>query len=319
MSMNSGRTRGRSLIGVTAALFLLGSGAGCASDREESPAVAADRAAATDIELPVDAYSHSVPETGRILRARRLLTDKCMRRFGFDPPADLATIELATRNRVDDFGFYGNKRRYGVTLMEVAEKYGYHPVSIVEGTAQLVLAKEKSVQARPSSELGRLALTGGSADGEGERPRVNGRVVPTHGCAGQADAEIAPAGQIGDAQLVSKIARDSYERSMSDPAVTKGFSAWSACMRARGYTYSSPRVAGTNFKTEIRAVSPREVAAAKADVACKEQTRLVEIWRGFENRHQRAQIDRHAKEFNKIEKDRRAQMKRVTEIIADES
>lgn len=314
----------QAIAGIGAAVLLIGLAAGCTrtgtgadgegAARDGPTAVAAG--ATDDLALPIDGYAYTVPETGQLLRARQILIGGCMRRFGFTYTTDPAQTDQQQQNRVKDFGRHGNKRRYGVTSVTAATRYGYHLVSAMDGTRQSLPAKQKDGGSGQSSAARQLVLSGTAPAGQQPAGQINGVKVPKGGCTGEADTKITDNKQLGEADLVAQIARDSYERSLTDPAVSAAFTAWAGCMRAKGYSYPSPRKAGSDFDIHTRTVPAAEIAAAKTDVGCKQQTRLIEVWSAFEIKFQNDQIDRHAEELKEIRTDHDARMKRVAEIIA---
>jgi hypothetical protein len=67
---------------------------------------------------------------------------------------------------------------------------------------------------------------------------------------------------------------------VDDPRVVKADKAWSGCMAARGYRYSTPSeaISDPQWRRSGGAVpSPAEVSAATSDVACKIKTNLVGV------------------------------------------
>jgi hypothetical protein len=102
---------------------------------------------------------------------------------------------------------------------------------------------------------------------------------------------------------------------MHDPAVLAAFGQWSRCMEARGYRYPAPAAAGAEFDVDSPRIPPAEIAAAEADVACKQQTNLIDVWHGFEVGYQRDRITAQRTAFDRARKDHDAQMRRVDQVI----
>jgi len=276
--------------------------------------------AAGEMVLPIDAYGVRIAERTQLGRARTVLIGQCVRRFGFsfDAAAGAAGSEQAAQNDVKDLGVYGNKRRYGVTSAAVAAKYGYHLESVVDRTAPGDERKEDPHGFGRMTPALQAVLRGKTASGA-RPPAVDGQQVPPKGCMGEAETKLAEAGappSFNMAELVGKIRADSFAASLTDPKVTATFAKWSACMRGKGYDFPMPLEASRDFDLEGRGVTPREIATAKADVACKEQTDLIEIWYGFESRYQQKQIDRQVEELEQIKKEHAARMRVVAEILA---
>jgi hypothetical protein len=275
-----------------------------------------------ELTFSIDEYVPTVAERAQLGQARTLLIGKCLRRFGFafDSAAATAKAERALDNDVKDLGLRGNKRRYGVLTEQAATRYGYHLESTVDGTADK-LAKGGADphgfgQLTPAMQA---VLTGKTAEGQ-RPPPVNGVEVPEGGCEGEANAKLAEAGgppSFNLPVLVSKIRADSFTASLTDPGVTAAFAAWSACMRAKGYDYPMPLEVARDFDVEnTPAVSPAETATALADVTCKKETKLVDVWFGFESRYQQAQIERNAEELKRIKEENAARMKVVVDVVS---
>ena len=274
------------LLTVAAAAALL---AGCAADPPAAAPPPPD--AHGDIVLPADAYAFTLPETGQIDLARELLAGKCMQRLGYAFDADAARREIAAgnRNTVTDLGWYGNKRRYGVTDPAIAARYGYHLVTLTLGGTS------------PAPGLGTVT------------PAM--RTALTGTCTREAATALSPDGVVGEADVVASLGGESFRASLRSPAVTAVFAQWSACMLEKGYHYASPTVAGTEFDVDNPRITPAEKAAASTDVACKERTHLPDIWRGFETTDQNQQIARNRTAFAAAKAAHDAEMRRVAAII----
>ncbi|MFC0113980.1 hypothetical protein [Kibdelosporangium aridum] len=234
--------------------------------------------ASGDFFLPVDAYALTVQDSVLIGHARDLLVDDCMSRLGVE--TDLASRSAPKADReAENFGHYGNRRRYGITNADIAKAYGYHLVG----------------QATEKLDTRQLS--------------------PAVSCIREADAILAGPAGLGEAELVGKISRDSYQSSMTDPSVTQAFTAWSECMKAKGYHHANPIEVVASFDIDNPVVSPLELATAETDIACKHQTHLIEIWHGIEARHQSAEISKHASQLETIKARHKEVVGRATQVI----
>jgi hypothetical protein len=262
--------------------------AGCAS----SPAAAPPRPDTHgDFVLPADTYAFTLPEIGRIDLAKQLLIGKCMQRLGypFDAAAARRDIAAGNRNTVTDLGWYGNRRRYGVTDPAVAARYGYH--------------------------LETPSLGGGpAAPGLGTVTAAMRRSL-TGSCTPEATTALSPDGVVAESDVVADVSARSFRESMHDPAVLAAFGQWSRCMGAKGYRYPAPAEAGAEFDVDSPHIPAAEIAAAEADVACKQQTDLIDGWHGFEVRYQQDRIAAQRTAFDLAKKDHDAQMRRVDQVI----
>ncbi len=267
------------------ALLVLGLVTGCsavAAVPAPSPAPPAD-VVTGDLELPINAYRSNAWETGELILARALLIDDCLTRSGPRHRAapDQAGSERQTRNRIADFGFHGNKRRYGVTSAEDARRYGHHLPTSVNGAEAAQPEKAPPGQAACAAEAGKtLAL------------------------------------ESGDAELARGIASASFTESLGNPRLAKAVTAWSGCMKAKGVEQKDPLTAVSAFDLN-GAPTQRELATATADVACKQQTGVVETWREVETEYQNARIAEHQDELRTILDEHTQLMKRVAAVIAE--
>ncbi|GAB3976835.1 hypothetical protein GCM10029978_064840 [Actinoallomurus acanthiterrae] len=309
---------------VVAIAVLFGVAAGCGSGVD--PVAEADHAASIatthggssgiEIVLPINAYEYTVPERDQIGWARDILIGECMRGFDFsyDAAADAAQNRRLARMDMQDLGFYGNKRRYSVIDMATAASYGYHLISTTTGAPSTV------DQTNPHG-LGRLSatktvvMTGYGPDGKPVSRSATGRRIPAGGCVGVADAKLVGSGSVGEAKPVSELAARSFDQSLKNVKVTAAFRAWSSCMAGRGDHYTSP-LDKTGFNIDIKTVSPQETATAQADVACKQQTHLVDTWFNVELAYQKNWIEKHADEFHKAKTDHDRTMITVSRIIS---
>ncbi|MCM0676613.1 hypothetical protein NCC78_18250 [Micromonospora phytophila] len=308
-------SRRRAATSMAALAVLAATVTGCGADDAASTgggAPAATPAAGGEVVLPIDAYALTTVDVGRLGHARTLLAGDCMRRFGFT--FDAQAVEADLRDQVKDVGLHGNLRRYGVTDDAVATRYGYHLASTVEAPAAA------TGEARSDHGLGQLTaakeavLFGTTADGKA-LAQVGGQQVPRGGCLGEARTRIADAGQLGESAVVSRISAESFQRSLNDPAVTAAIGRWSACMKAQGHSYPSPLEVAATFDLENPTVAAKEVATARADVACKRQVDLVTVWTRFEETYQKSQIEKHAQELQRLKADRAEQLKRVSAVV----
>ena len=310
-------------LSVVAGLFLV---TGCSADEKPT---ANDRdgqrqgdgtsASADDLVLPIDAYGLTTEEAGALARARELLVGDCLREYGFtvDSAAAVARSERSARLMIDSFGLHGNKRRYGVVSMEVANKYGYHLPAKVEGGAGAPITKKDAdiYGSGPMTPAKEMVLSGRPTAGSASLPEVNGKRVPPTGCIGKADSQIAKTGSTGQADLVARIRAESFDSSVVDPAVTKAIGTWSECMKVKGYDVKRPEDATGAFK-DTAPVTAREIAMAQADVTCKQSTGLVEAWRNVEIEYQKRKIESHAAELQAIKDSNADQLRRASEALA---
>lgn len=266
--------RATAIVSFAASVVLSLTACGSTDVSEDTHPVSSD-----DLFLPIDAYALTFDEGSLISHARNILVDECTSRLGFETNY----AEYSANQTNEDFGRYGNRRRYGITRTDIASRYGYHLATDVDHAAS----------------------------------DQQGLPAEAYGCLGEADARLFGATQQSEADLTARISRDSYQASLTDPAVTEAFAAWSRCMAGKGHDYRSPLDVASDFDIDNQPVTPPEVATAQADVACKQRTRLVETWHGFEVRHQTAEISEHTQELQTIRDQHDDIVDRANQVIRE--
>jgi hypothetical protein len=251
----------------------------------KSPALSGGSTAEPRVEytsrLPIARYSYTDAESALIDSAKHLLTARCLRTFGIDytPPEP----EPVTDRPAD--------RRYGLSSESEAAALGYHPD----------LGPPQPGPDLPDDALRVFYGNRGADPNSGEKVVYKGKEVPPNGCFGQSVAELSqkyddPAA----AETARRIAVRSYDDSLTAPTVKEGFRKWSACMRTSGFRYSTPIDALNDpaFRTET--ASKKEKQTALADVRCKKETGLLDIWFTAESALQRAEMRKNAESLEKL-------------------
>ncbi|MEU4170860.1 hypothetical protein AB0F46_28770 [Streptomyces sp. NPDC026665] len=284
------------LLALAAVLLGCSSGSGAGEDggragTQKSPAAteaarggtAAERSPTFTDRLPIARYSYTEAESTSIESAQQILTRRCMRTFGiaYEPPApEPGTPEPA-------------ERRYGLSSAAEAARLGYHPDRNAASPSDRTDLSEDAL-------LVFYGRRGGERSG-GERITYKGRTVPVEGCYGQAVGTLAKRYDDGaGAAVASRIASDSYQDSLADPSVKDGFGKWSRCMRGSGYRYTTPMDPLDKRAFQGREISAEEKETATADVRCKEETGLLDIWFKAESRIQRSAIEGNKKALERL-------------------
>ncbi|MEV7419134.1 hypothetical protein [Streptomyces sp. NPDC089919] len=286
--------------------------AGCSAGRPVSTAplagaadpvaVAPQRADPSTWTLPMQAYRPTAEQDRTITDAETTLVERCLAGFGvaWRPPAELPPI--GPRNLLD--------WRYGIHDRAAAAAYGYQVDPRQQARYDAALrAEEQRPGLAPDAQI---ALAGtdappellAQAGPEARRGRVAGRKVPAGGCLGEARRTLGSDTR-GVSPLVQRLTNSSYPQSMAAPAVKAVFARWSACMRAKGFTYPAPMAANDDpqFRPRPQGPSAKEIATAVADIDCRVAHRVAETWHTAEAAAQRRSIADHAGE---LAADRRA-------------
>ncbi|MEE4543460.1 hypothetical protein V2S66_15945 [Streptomyces sp. V4-01] len=231
--------------------------------------------------LPLEAYMETYPETVTIGTAIDKLTERCMARYGF-------SLTLPPRGTLPPPNYDDSNmaRRYGITEPDKAAKFGYTLGDEGEdgtGGPQLML-----------TDAARTVLTGrtGSAPSAPKAPSYQGKALPDGGCKAEAARKVG-ADRV-DPTLASRLDAASLDKSQADAGVQQVVTAWSACMKSRGYTIDTPLNAPRLAPyVHGRPVGPKAIQVATADIACKKQTGLVKTWFGVESAIQRQQVEQN--------------------------
>jgi hypothetical protein len=215
--------------------------------------------------LPLQDYSLSAGQIQQTDRARLVLIDHCMRRFGFRYHRELPKPPHGST----DLG-----RRYGLTDLALAARNGYR------------LTAPKAPKRPELSAVEDAVLLGGGA------PAVGAVTVPRGGCLDEANRRLdakAPPG--ADIQLGQRMMFDSFTRSQQDSRVKQAFTTWNRCMAESGYHYPSP-LAPFGDRT-LQQDAKRGVQVATADVRCKQRSNVVGIWFTVESAYQQRMIEQN--------------------------
>ncbi|MEW1694151.1 hypothetical protein ACIQCR_16375 [Streptomyces sp. NPDC093249] len=260
----------------------------------------------TGLSFPLDGYATTDEQRRKLEQAQSRVTSDCMTRFGF-------TYELPVTP--SPTGGAGNSRRYGLTDAAQAARYGYVPNRGARPPAKTA--------ARTLSATGRLALNGPEFKGaqpmsleesraEDSGKTLDGRKVPVGGCLREGYLTVyAPKKGALDSMFVTNLVMDANSRSREDSRVVAAVKAWSACMAEKGYKVDEPVSPQSDLGLDPNGYgSPRAVAAARQDVACKERANLVGVWYTVESAYQKRGIEQNAEALNqaKTELDERLKL-----------
>jgi hypothetical protein len=277
-----------------------GGPAGAAKSPTASGGSSAERQVTYTNRLPMAHYSYTVAENTAIESAQHVLTRRCLKTYGiaYEPPKQAPDAPKPA------------DRRYGLSSASEAARFGYHP-------------NRDAAQLPEGPQLSGDALTvfygkRGAPQGGGEKLVYKGKEVPDDGCFGQSVAQLSkeyddPAG----AAVASRIATESYEDSLADPAVKEGFRKWSACMRNSGFRYSSPMDPLNTAAFQSDDISEKEKRTATADVRCKKETRLLDIWFKAETGIQKADIEKNSEALEKLRTAHQEKAEAARRIIAE--
>lgn len=289
----------RNLVMATALVVIFGT-AGCGSDSEQAREPTLGQIAqvrgASDLVLPLDAYEPTAEQQRTLSEAHDRLVRDCGRRFGF---------EVRTAATTDVVDSTDHQRRFGILLLSDATRYGYR-VPAEAGAGQ-------SGEASPTDTGSRQADGWNPSDDEFVAVRgqdrhtgrskvgtvINGVEVPTGGCAGEAGRKLsegvrgAPSPDL--MTLPTTLANGAHTEAERDSRVRTAFKNWSGCMSRAGFQYGNPWQ--PNDHDWGPKVSPEEITTATADVKCRQETALVDLWLAVETAYQTRAIEKHRDEL----------------------
>ncbi|MGB2568994.1 hypothetical protein ACPFP2_11140 [Micromonospora citrea] len=293
MSKSLSRSIRAGLLGIV--LLVAGAGCGAAgaprTDPSAEPRVGPTLSLVdlTKFSLPLDRFVLSPVNLTLSTRAEFILTDDCMKRFGLALPPQVASGDPSMNY----------SRRYGIFDEALAAKRGYR------GPAD---SGPKVTPLTPQAEA--------VATGQGQRSYA-GKQVPEGGCVGEARRVLMEGvREVPARDLGSVLANESWERSKQDSRVRAVFTSWSSCMKLKGYDYADPMAAVGNPVFGTKEPSPEEIKVAVADVRCKREANVVNVWATVETAYQEMALKQHSKELAAIRAHFEAQERNAEKIIA---
>lgn len=246
--------------------------------------------------FPIDAYLLTDDQAIEFDQATNVLTEQCMKQFGFayTAPAPNILPDTATDTNAP--------RRYGISDAAQVARLGYHPPPNAPGSKNTGL-----------TPAGLMVLTGDAetdASPSAKPPaEYAGRTFPAGGCVGQARAQLtAHGGSVNSDPVAEQINNESLALSQREPQVVAAVKQWSACMARSGYHYAAPYDAGNDPQWDTPSPSAKEIRTASTDVACKAQANLVGIWYAVESQLQREMITANQQHLNQVKAGIAAQM-----------
>ncbi|MET9897218.1 hypothetical protein [Streptomyces sp. NPDC006446] len=282
---------------------------GCAEGAGENigaggGSVARDVVTEADIVLPVSAYLFTREQQALVDTANSTLASDCMKRFGFDWP-----VKKAEPVKVVN-------RRYSVVGEKVAAEHGYHVIPSA-GDAEHAEGAVSSGAKFPPEAYMIYGAKGGKA---GASDSYQGKDIPQGGCLGEAGRKLGldkvqdpTKGKIG---LLS-IDFSSFGKAQKAPEFKKAQDEWVACMKKAGYQHTTFLQPAEKYASQGESASPQEKAVAKADVKCKQETKLATVLLRLETQIQNDYIEQNAAGFAEIKKDQGAVIKSANEALAN--
>ncbi|MGW1224037.1 hypothetical protein [Streptomyces sp. NPDC001478] len=317
-----GRLRAVCLAAAVAAVLT-----GCSSSDDGSGAGSGEPAVAdtprmtltAGARLPLDAYERSEDDVYALAKAQNVLTEQCMKRYGFtyDAPDPMPPTHDRPNARVFGLVDAGEAARYGYGSMLRPGAAPAKPKTAVLGeTAKSVLFGPK--EAKGAKALAGMPMSQTAAEKKKSGLVVNGRAVPMGGCLRESYLKLyAPTSSSVDIMYVFNLKGEAESRALSDSRVKKATRAWSACMKKAGYVTAAPASAARDlgFSGEA-ATGPRAVTAAKADVACKAEVNYAGIRFAVQSAYEKRSADRNAETLGLLRKQAQDRLRLASELTS---
>ncbi|MFD5413521.1 hypothetical protein [Streptomyces nojiriensis] len=235
--------------------------------------------------LPLDGYSSTSSEYYAWQVATQDQWRSCMAQYGFKkfgPPEP--SLQVASGAADSDMG-----RRYGIADLEAAKTRGYHLPEMPEPSRW-----------EPAKGAEEAVFTGTGTEVAGGT--YKGQKIPDGGCRGETK-RMFPMPQTPAAANAESRA---FLAAKDDKNVKEAIAQWSACMKNRGLDIKSPIDDVKSLGVDVSSPTPsaREIEVAIADVECKGQTKLVELWHKNEESKQQQEIAKDTSTLNKERDDK---------------
>ncbi|WP_406202494.1 hypothetical protein OH807_24325 [Kitasatospora sp. NBC_01560] len=117
-------------------------------------------------------------------------------------------------------------------------------------------------------------------------------------------------------ELVGRLFNESLAAAGRDHRVIAATGQWSACMAAAGFAAADPATLPDRFRA-APAVTPTELATARADADCTGRSNLAGIWFAVLAGYQQQQIDRNAQALTAQQEAVRAQDAKLAQLMAE--
>ncbi|MFJ2779291.1 MULTISPECIES: hypothetical protein [unclassified Kitasatospora] len=260
----------------------------------------------SQITLPTDAYLPTVAQVRQVVQAQDAVAAVCMREFGFaGQTTTLVGVDEEPRRRLTHSPLYGYFDVVG------NQSKGYDNV----------LRPDQSIPAgsgpahTPSVEE-QIAFTGSGITAGQATDKINGKSVPPGGCSGKGRDTVGNAPIISDTSLPD----GGPKIPTTDPRIVEAYAKWSACMRAKGYSYKDPVAANLDQKwhqpSETQQASTEQVATATADVECKLAGNTVGVVVAVQNAYAKQYVEANAAKLATFRQQTDDLLRRAAQVLA---
>lgn len=276
--------------------------AGCGSP-ESSDEAKPSETNGNAVVYPFDPMSLNNDQMRTVNRARAILAQRCLKRFGFvvQIPAQIAG------NPWD-----GIDERYGLTDEQHARTYGYGSKPSPQETPFEVTVPREALAIMYGKEMG--SNNGVYFNTGRPLPTYGGQTVPSGGCAGEANTTLTAGMPPGEPLNTREVEHDLTKEAMTSPEVRTKIDAWRACLKKAGFEYSDPWE--PTLRWSANKATPEAVTAALADVRCNKQTGLADTWRKIDIGLQRKYAEDHAEQVSYTKRYMQALLQNAAKLVA---
>ena len=236
---------------------------------------------AKGLTLPLDDYATSAVDGYAWKVAVQDQWRACMARYGF---SDFGPPQISEQSAIAQADS-ALGRRYGISDLDLAKKFGYHLPTGVPETSYW----------EPAAGAESAVFTGAGAEVDGGT--YEGKAVPEGGCRGET-TRMYPMPRTPEAEQVGITV---FEETRKNPEVVKAVAQWVSCMKQKGYERSHPLedLGKLGLSPSAPTVGSEEIAQAVADVSCKGESGLIGVWNAQESAGQEKAIKGNAAKLAK--------------------
>ncbi|MER5930417.1 hypothetical protein [Streptomyces sp. NPDC002054] len=192
-----------------------------------------------------------------------------------------------------------NAGRYGIVDRPEVERWGYrNPVEEQPGPDRPPAAAQP-----PAPTPAELAVWTDTCSGEAQQALTGGAPVDTMA-------------------LVLRLRKEAADSALADPRLRTAFAGWSACMGRAGYLYADPWQANDDADDRRARAGDRQrgeredVAMALADLDCRAEHRVTDLWYALDSAYQSRLVGRHRGELDRMRAHLAEVRKRTATILA---
>jgi hypothetical protein len=247
---------------------------------------------------PLAAFDIDDAGARTVSRARIIVGDRCMGRFGFSPVPGWTPEGALTMLSWNRYGLWNPSARYSGYAAPADAGANRYPVRYLGPDATAVY-------------FGTVATFKGST-------------VPAGGC--QAEELVAVLGSVAtpavDPHLIEGLDREALARATQDARVVPRLAAWRSCMKRSGWDFADVQApfdywsARRGGDKSHQVVSDDELRGAATDLDCKSSTGLLGTWLAADIAYQNAIVERDGERLREYKQTLEAMVGTANTVIS---